>query len=220
MHMNFTHPLPGVRAQLEMAPEYRRASLQCVPPAGAREAAVLALLTPANAGRSKEELMGWSVLLTRRNLYAGVHSGQISLPGGKRSEADNDLWATACREAGEEVGIPPERLERVGALSSIYVPPSNFVIQPFVAVNRGFSAFVPEPREVVAVKNVPLGTFNPQTSAMTPLRHEDGVERLVPAWRYEDFIVWGATAMILSELYRLVDGGAIAASRNDYRRRP
>ena len=197
--------LPGRKAQEEMAAEKRKLALAKDIPATARESAVLALLTPANAGLSREALLDWSVLLIRRNTYPGVHSGQIALPGGKREKRDAGLWATACREAREEVGLNKKDFVKSGALSALYVAASNFVIYPFLAVRTADNGLKADPREVVEYKNVPLGVFNPARAATMNFPMGDGEERPAPAWRHENFVIWGATAMILAELYRLVD---------------
>lgn len=208
MRLKIIPPLPGKDAQLEMAPENRRASLRRPPPPNARDAAVLILLGPRNRGASPCDLLDWTTLLIRRNTYPGVHSGQIALPGGKCDEGDNSPWATACRESFEEVGVRAEDVAFAGALSSIYIPPSNFLIHPFVGLRLSDGPLTPDPREVVDIKQVPLRVFNPDAASLVDPGHEGYM--WAPAWLYEGYTIWGATAMILAELYRLIEGGGLA----------
>lgn len=204
MSLRLTTPLPGRAAQNEMAPLRRSLVLCDAIPSGAVESAVLVLLFPANAGKSREELLDWSVLLTRRNSYPGVHSGQISFPGGKREATDADLWATACREASEEVGITEACLDKVGALTGTYVPASNFVISPFIAVARPEARVCIDPREVVEYRQVPVRLLDPAKARMRVVAYSDG-QGPAPTWQYEGFTIWGATAVMLAELYRVID---------------
>ncbi|MDR2893078.1 MAG: CoA pyrophosphatase [Deltaproteobacteria bacterium] len=217
MRLRLAQTLPGSRAQLEMSPEYSVASLFNPTPEGAVDSAVLAMLSPATTSSSPEsesKLLDWSILLIRRNLYPGVHSGQIALPGGRSEETDADFWATAQREAWEEVGVLPDQLCLAGRLTSLYVPGSNFVIHPFVAtVSSDFLARADE-REVADFKRVPLRIFDPARAARMNFLWSDGRERPAPAWQYEDYTVWGATAMILAELYRAIVGGILAFELN------
>jgi 8-oxo-dGTP pyrophosphatase MutT (NUDIX family) len=208
MRLELKSPLPGTQAQLEMAPAYRIPSFLDAIPEEAMESAVLVLLSPANGGGSREELLEWPVLLIRRNSYPGVHSDQISFPGGKRDPEDAGLWETACREGYEEVGVAPQCLEKIGPLTRIYIPPSNFVVYPFIAVNGCAPAISLDPREAVQYKQIPIKVFNPDNALSLQFSYESG-PRPAPAWEYEDFTIWGATAMMLAELYRSVERGLL-----------
>ena len=208
VHLKLRTPLPGRKAQCEMAPVYRKPSLLKDIPRSAMESAVLTLLFPANEGRSRKDLMEWSVLLIRRNSYPGVHSGQISFPGGKRETCDADLWQTACRETHEEVGVAPDCLDRVGPLTRTYVPASNFVIYPFIAVACAEAMVTPDPREVAEYRRVPIKALDPAKAVTLDFTYESGTKP-APAWIYEGFTIWGATAMMLAEFYRAVDQGLL-----------
>ena len=195
--------LPGKLAQGEMCPALMRPLLMEETPCRAVDSAVNLILRPANGGGAPEDLLTWQALLIRRNTYDGVHSGQIALPGGK-CEAGESYWQTACRETFEEVGIAEERVEKQGALTSVYVLPSNYVIHPFVVIWRDAGKLTVNPREVADYKFVPLGEFDPARSKMHDFTYRDGSVKASPAWFYQDYVIWGATAMILAEFYRII----------------
>jgi 8-oxo-dGTP pyrophosphatase MutT (NUDIX family) len=94
-----------------------------------KKAAVLLLFYPNVRGEV-------NFVLTRRKVYKGVHSGQISFPGGKPKPLDDDLWATALRETQEEVGVASHQVKYFRSLTQLYVPPSNFLIVPYVGLCR------------------------------------------------------------------------------------
>lgn len=212
MNLKVTKELPGTPANIEMAPPYLVPVLMSETPATARSAAVMALLTPVNEGRSKRDLLEWEVLLTQRHCYNGAHSGQVSFPGGKRDRKDADFWATASRETLEEVGLAGDRLQQVAPLTQIFIPLTNFAIYPFLALRLGNAPIVPNPHEVADYKNFPLRLFDPGLAQMVDFDCSDGVNRPAPTWLYEGYTIWGATAMVLSEIFRLVDGGGLTAS--------
>jgi 8-oxo-dGTP pyrophosphatase MutT (NUDIX family) len=191
--------LPGIPAQERMAA--RVVPMPDTIPAHARSSAVLSLLFP-----HEEEL---HVLLIKRTEDGHAHGGQISFPGGRQEPSDADLKATALREAQEEVGLLSADVELLGALTQLYIPVSNFQVFPFV----GFSERKPEYKlskeEVAYVLEVPLRRlFAPESKIVARVRPASvpGMVMKVPAYVLPDeHIIWGATAMMLSELEAIVE---------------
>lgn len=183
-------PLPGLAAQIRLAPEYRLASLRADPPADARRAGVLILLYP-HGGE-------WRFPLMKRVEDGLVHSGQISLPGGSQENGES-LRDTALREACEEIGAPCAEVDVLGELTTIYIPPSNFLVTPTVGCVNARPDFRCDPREVAELIEVPLRMlFDPAVIRREPWTLR-GAEVEVPFYQIGPHKVWGATAMILSE---------------------
>lgn len=175
-----------------MIPSDRRAMLdKYLDPPECRQAAALVLLYPHNGK--------WYFPLTRRTNSVETHKGQISLPGGAHEENES-LQATALREAHEEVGADPARIQVLGALSWIYIPPSNFCLHPFVGYTPRRPAFRTLAAEVAELIEAPLAALLDPANA----REEDwviqGQARRVPFYQIGPHKVWGATAMVLAEL--------------------
>lgn len=205
-------PLPGVEGQKKMAPQPKSGEIdRWAKPADCRDAGVLLLLYPnANNGRVAE----LHLALIRRTEYLGVHSGQISLPGGRR-EGRESRQAAALREAMEEVGIVPNRLEMIGRLSPLYTPPSNFCIYPYVAYSAARPGFRLESKEVAALLEPPLSLLlNPANRREELWHFERYGPRRVPFFDVEGHKVWGATAMILSEFLTLLTIHALKKVRD------
>jgi 8-oxo-dGTP pyrophosphatase MutT (NUDIX family) len=137
-------------------------------------------------------------VLTRRTESVETHQGQISLPGGAQ-EVGETLAQTAAREAEEEIGVSRGAYRLVGRLTSLYIPPSDFEVHPFVAYCPSEPGFAVAPAEVAELLHVPLACL----LASAVHRHEEwtirGYEALVPFYQLNGHKVWGATAMILSE---------------------
>ncbi|MCL9771079.1 CoA pyrophosphatase [Flavobacterium sp. HXWNR69] len=158
-----------------------------------RKAAVLMLFYPKN------EVTHLALIV--RNSYPGVHSSQIGFPGGKVEESDVDLMETALRETHEEVGIHPEKIRIIKPFSEIYIPPSNFLVAPFMGVSHEELTFVPDLDEVKRVLEFSIVDFlddNTITNVKMSTSYANDIE--VPAFIVDKYVVWGATAMMMSEL--------------------
>lgn len=184
--------LPGWEAQQRMATEvHRRARLQ--PRADARRAAVLMLLYP------RAERLYLPMIV--RPTYPGVHSGQIALPGGKVEPEDASLVATAQRETEEEIGVRVPKAQIIGVLSELYIPPSNFIVTPVLAYAVVPPTYQPEPREVARVLDFPLAAFTePGNVSSVRVKAMRGITLEAPCYVIDGHTVWGATAMMMSEL--------------------
>ena len=191
--------LPGREAQERMTG--RVLPMPDEIPSNARQGAVLALLYPV------ESVL--SLLLIRRTSDGGAHSGQIAFPGGKSEPTDADLIATALREAEEEVGLLSNEVNIIGALSSLYIPVSNFNVHPFIGYANQQPDYILSPVEVESVLEVPISElFHPErmTKVVVTSPADKSFIRKVPAYKLEDeTIIWGATAMMISELQMLLE---------------
>lgn len=194
--------LPGIEAQFRLVPPGRpKPNLEEIKQSkNPRKAGVLALLYPIE---DKPHLV-----LMKRHEYPGVHSGQISFPGGQWEPHDADLFATALRETQEEIGVAHGYVKVIGGLSEIYIPPSNFLVQPVVGIANTRPEFVPEEKEVQRILEIPFREFlNPANLRVTNVKAR-GFTMRVPAYAVENEIIWGATAMMIAELTHLFDDSA------------
>ena len=150
---------------------------------------------------------GLSLILTRRSQAMPTHSGQISFPGGKRQEEDRDAIATALREAHEEIGLDPAHVKVIG-VADPYETGTQFRVTPIVGLVSEEARFVPDPREVDAIFEIPFAFFmNPDNHQLLEGEYK-GQTRQFYAMPYDDYYVWGATAGMLRALYlRLFEGG-------------
>ena len=141
-----------------------------------------------------------NLVLTLRNAELRGHSGQVSFPGGRQDPDDADLTNTALRETCEEIGIQSDALQVLGELPCIYIPTSNFEVFPKVARFHGLPAFRPNPAEVADVFSFGLDELLKPAYKQVEARQIRGVSVRVPYYAVREHKVWGATAIMLSEL--------------------
>ena len=189
LSIRLTGPLPGLLAQIKAAPPYRLPSFDMSDIESARKAAVLWLMYPADDG----EIEG---VLIERAEYDGVHSKQIGMPGGEMEISDSDYIDTALRECREELGVSIPRESVLGALSPLYIPPSNFYVMPYVAWLPKCPVWSPDEREGTNV----LGCKMSYISNKDTWKEYEVRGNAVPGFLIESRLVWGATAMMIAEL--------------------
>ena len=185
--------LPGSEAQYRMAPGLR---LRINPNASVKKAAVLILLYPVEGSLN--------TVFIRRTKYSGIHSGQISLPGGKMEKTDPDIARTALREAEEEIGINTNTVEILGQLSQLLIPVSNMLVYPVVGYIADKPVFRLQDKEVAELIETPVeellrpGVVRDKTEIIMFRR------AVVPFYNINGNHIWGATAMIISEFTELL----------------
>jgi 8-oxo-dGTP pyrophosphatase MutT (NUDIX family) len=190
--------LPGEDTQFLMAPVTRERIRQITKTDyHPKKSAVLILLFP-----DKNSIQ---TVLIQRPEYDGVHSGQVAFPGGKFEETDIDLKQTALREATEEIGVVSSTIEIIGHLTDVYISPSNFLVTPFIgctAKKPDFTADVYEVQKVIVVDLFSLN--NVEIKSVKTITHSNGYKIKTPYYDIEGLTVWGATAMMISELNAIV----------------
>ncbi len=163
-----------------------------------RRAGVMALFYPNSTGKT-------NVLLILRKTYKGVHSNQIAFPGGKEEKEDATILQTALRETYEEVGVPKNKIEVVKHLTEVYIPPSNFIVQPFVGFYEKDQHFTIQESEVEQIVEVSLTDFMDDAKIVEEDMRTSYAQKIsVPAFKLNGYVVWGATAMMLSEIKELL----------------
>jgi 8-oxo-dGTP pyrophosphatase MutT (NUDIX family) len=191
--------LPGRDYQLRMAAILKRHIFDAPPTA--RKAAVLMLMFPQNGE--------WHIVLTERTGNPNdPHSRQISFPGGSVEPADVNLSATALRETHEEIGVEPSVIKMIGAMTDVYIPVSNFHVQPFLAWTNTPPQYKRQETEVKMVIEVPFSVLKDVNNWKVKDIYISETYNLknVPYFDVFGKSVWGATAMMLAELLELVRG--------------
>ena len=190
--------LPGLSVQTAMAPVPRPGTLPFPEKKeGAVPAGVLVLFFPQKAGPA--------LALTLRSNRLSIHQAQISFPGGRQEEGES-LRRTALRETEEELGISPGDCRILGSLTPLYIPPTNYCIHPTVAGLSRPPVFVPSEVEVAEVLELPLDVLMDKNTVRREEWTVRGIHADVPFFYFQGHKIWGATAMVLSELVHVIKG--------------
>lgn len=192
--------LPGEDVQFKMAPIERLQELKNAArdKNTAKNAGVMSLFYPSENFETR-------LILILRKTYNGVHSAQVGFPGGKLEDGDETIQDAALRETEEEIGISRGTISVLKKLTEIYIPPSNFFVQPFLGITTESPRFIPQEEEVEALIEVSLVDFMDDeniTIQTLPTSYAKSME--VPAFKLNGHIVWGATAMMLNEVRELL----------------
>ena len=189
--------LPGTEIQWQMASSDRFAkNFPRIPGTDAMDAAVLILLYPKKGS--------YFTVFMQRPDYEGIHSGQISFPGGKREISDKNIIETAVREAKEEIGADPAKISVIGTLTPLFIPVSNTVVTPVIGTTDQPPCLKHNPDEVVFIIEADIKRLTDPTTIKTKAIEIGGEIIKIKYFDYDGNVIWGATAMILSELLTLI----------------
>jgi 8-oxo-dGTP pyrophosphatase MutT (NUDIX family) len=191
-------PLPGVPAQMQMAPRPRAPLDPSLTMDSLRPAAALLLVY--------EQDGHWHIPLTVRGAGLRQHTGQVSLPGGRIDDGETPEDA-ALREAYEEIGLMPDAVDVLGILTPLPITVSGHLLHPVVGFASHRPQFVIAEQEVARLLEVPLSLLQPSLVRWERrLRSHPSSESMdVPFFPIDDVQVWGATAMVLAEFVSLVN---------------
>lgn len=195
---NIQAGLPGKTAHQRLAPFAARLDYSI--PNNAHIAAVLILLY------LKDNRFYFPLITRQSNHPDDKHKGQIALPGGRVDHTDKDTWETALRETVEEIGVKIDRINRIGALSSLYIPVSDHHVFPYVAFYEGLPEFQIQEQEIFSIHEIDLDLLKrSENRKMQQLNTTSGLKLNVPTIQINDITIWGATGMILEEFTELLN---------------
>jgi 8-oxo-dGTP pyrophosphatase MutT (NUDIX family) len=185
--------LHGKKSQYKMAPSDRELRITIKE---TRKSAVLILLS-----EKQNEIY---ITFIKRQEYNGAHSGQIAFPGGKYDKSDRNIKETAYREAEEEIGISRKDYKIIGNLTNLFIPVSAFDVHPFIAYTKEKLVYKKQEHEVKKIFELKLNDFFNQDNIKTEIVNKDGINITIPYYFINGNKIWGATAMIMSELVDVI----------------
>ena len=190
-----TNQLPGEKAHLPLSPLHRPVTSEVIQNLKEYKESAVSVVIYETDNQFK-------CILIQRTEYEGKHSGQISFPGGKKDKEDSDLKQTAIRECFEEVGVAIHESHLIGKLSSVYIPVSGFLVEPYVFFYPEQPSFQTQIREVASVFTIALNDLLDESiiGEMKITTENELVKMKVPCFNIENKQIWGATALILNEL--------------------
>lgn len=189
-------PLPGRQAQLKMTSLKRGLETEGDHKGIPSSVLILFYLKEGNI----------CIPFIKRPKYEGVHSGQIAFPGGRFEIEDMNLQNTALRETEEEIGIDRNKVKVLGGLTSLYIPPSNFKVSPVVGYYTENPRFSIDRNEVDHLLEIPVEELLDEKHRTRRIIDTSYGKIEVPCYFIQDEIIWGATAMMLSELLEILRG--------------
>ena len=186
------YDLPGHEHLLKIAPPERVKHLKTNKiPDNSKTASVLLLFYPDKNSQTR-------LVMILRNIYNGVHSNQISFPGGKVENQDKTLLETALRETEEEIGVSKKQINYVGSLSSVYIPPSNFNVYPYIGFCNNEPNFSIDKKEVSMILEPTLASLLEMKITESTVT-VNKTNQKVPSYLINDHVLWGATAIMVHE---------------------
>jgi 8-oxo-dGTP pyrophosphatase MutT (NUDIX family) len=190
-----TNQLPGEKAHLPLSPLHRPVTSEVIQNLKEYKESAVSVVIYETDNQFK-------CILIQRTEYEGKHSGQISFPGGKKDKEDPDLKQTAIRECFEEVGVAIHESHLIGKLSSVYIPVSGFLVEPYIFFYPEQPSFQTQIREVASVFTIALNDLLDESiiGEMKINTENQLVKMKVPCFNIENKQIWGATALILNEL--------------------
>lgn len=195
--------LPGKEAHQKMESAFRHKTGQIWDDAKAKQSAVLILLYPNETGEI-------CTVFTLKQSGIGLHSNQISLPGGRFEQEDGTLQNTALRESFEEIGVLPSSVTVIGRLSQLIIPRSQFVVNTFVGYTLTKPDFKIQENEVAELYEVRLADFFRQSNKSSfQIHDEQGNSFHAPSYQVNNRHLWGATAMIMAEMEEILRVGGL-----------
>ena len=195
LEITITNYLPGEESQQKMRVNYDQSIELPFSKNNSTASAVLILLYLED-----NEI---HFFLTKRSNELEHHKGQISLPGGTQEE-NEELTHTALRETQEEIGINKTSISIIGSMTPLFVPVTGFMIHPFIGYSSNKLEPTPDPSEVEAIFSVNISDLLNETNQTIEKRNIRGYDVEVPYFKLNNYEVWGATSMILSEFRDLI----------------